>query len=194
MEKFQDKNDPYEENFIAGLSSGNKESFDLFINQYSSFTIKTIYYVLRNPEDKEYIEECYDDIIMIILEKCDTFKYECSFKTWVMTIAKNKALDYKRKIKKIYVEKEINEELSSDFNLEENLINNELMNEIKEVLNCLTEGERKLFINKYLLELSTRELCEMYFISEDTLYKRVSRLKKKFKKIWNKRFINKEEC
>lgn len=82
----------------------------------------------------------------------------------------------------------------SDFNLEENFIKNELAIKINDVISFLPEEERKLFIDKYLMELSTNELCEKYFISEDALYKRLSRLRKKFKQIWNEKYISEEEC
>lgn len=71
-----------------------------FIDNYSKFILKTISYILNNSYEAQFIEECYDDVIMIILKKCNSYEYNASFKTWIGTIAKNKALDYKRRIKK----------------------------------------------------------------------------------------------
>lgn len=47
------------------------------------------------PQEKEYIGECFDDVVIKIFDNCDGFKFESSFRVWVRTIAKNKALDYK---------------------------------------------------------------------------------------------------
>ena len=78
---------------IQRLIDREKEALETFIDDYSTLILKVITYVLNEPYEKEYIEECYDDVIMIILDKCSSFEYKASFKTWVATIAKNKALD-----------------------------------------------------------------------------------------------------
>lgn len=174
-----------DEHLVENLIKKDKQSFDEFMDKYSIDILKTISYVLSELEEKEYIEECFNDVIIKIFDKCDNFKFESSFRTWIMTIAKNKALDYKRKLKKLSRETEINETLQVEFNIEDNYINNELGKEINDVINELKDDEKKLFINKYVLDLSTKELCDYYFISENLLYKRLSRVREKFKKLWN---------
>lgn len=174
-----------DEELVKKLIKKDKQSFDEFIDKYSIDILKTISYVLRETEEKEYIEECFNDVVLKIFDKCEDFKFESSFRTWIMTIAKNKALDYKRKLKKLFTEVEISETLPLEFNIEDNYINNELGKEINEVISKLKDDEKNLFINKYILELSTQELCEYYFISESLLYKRLSRVREKFKKLWN---------
>jgi RNA polymerase sigma-70 factor, ECF subfamily len=181
-----------DEELVKNLIKKDKQSFDEFMDEYSIDILKTISYVLREREEKEYIEECFNDVIIIIFDKCDKFKFEASFKTWIMTIAKNKALDYKRKLMKLSRETEINETLQIEFNIEDNYINSELGKEINDVINELKDDERKLFINKYILDLSTKELCQYYFISENLLYKRLSRVREKFKKLWSSNHNNQE--
>lgn len=174
-----------DEELVENIINKDKQSFDEFMDKYSMDILKTISYVMRESEEKEYIEECFNDVVIKIFDKCDSFKFESSFRTWVMSIAKNKALDYKRKLKKLSRETEINETLQVEFNIEDNYINSELGKEINEVINELKDDEKNLFINKYILDLSTKELCQYYFISEDLLYKRLSRVREKFKKLWN---------
>ena len=89
---------------VENLIKKDKQSFNVFMDKYSIDILKTISYVLRESEEKEYIEECFDDVVIKIFDKCDNFKFESSFRTWIMTIAKNKALDYKRKLKKLLEE------------------------------------------------------------------------------------------
>ena len=170
---------------VENLIKKDKQSFNVFMDKYSIDILKTISYVLRESEEKEYIEECFDDVVIKIFDKCDNFKFESSFRTWIMAIAKNKALDYKRKLKKLSKEVEISETLKVEFNIEDNYIDDELGKEINDVINKLKDDEKKLFINKYILDLSTKELCKYYFISETLLYKRLSRVKEKFRKLWD---------
>lgn len=176
-----------DEEFVKSLIKKDKKSFDEFIDKYSMDILKTISYILRAAEEKEYIEECFNDVVIKIFDKCESFKFESSFRTWIMTIAKNSALDYKRKLKKLFSETELNETLPLEFNIEDDYMNNELRKEINGVISKFKEDEKSLFINKYILELSTKELCKYYFISESLLYKRLSRIREKFKKLWNSR-------
>lgn len=177
-----------DEELVRNLINKEKHSFHEFINKYSVDVLKTIAYVLRESYESEYIEECFDDVIMKIFDSCHNFKFESSFRVWIMTISKNKALDYKRKLKRLSKEIEINETLQSEFNIEANYINNELGKEINDIVNKFNNDEKRLFINKYILDLSTKELCDYYFISENLLYKRLSRLREKFKKLWNGKY------
>ena len=181
-----------EQELIENIINKDKESFQEFMDKYSIDILKTISYVLRERQEKEYIEECFDDVVIKIFDKSDNFKFESSFGVWVMTIAKNKALDYKRKLKKLSRETEINETLQVEFNIEDNYINSELGKEINDVINKLNDNEKELFVNKYILDLSTKELCEYYFISENLLYQRLSRVREKFKKLWDSTHNSKE--
>lgn len=172
-----------EKEFIKNLSEGKKSTFFSFSDKYSIVLLKTISYVLNKPEDKDYIEECFDDVVMKILDKCNQFKFDCSFKVWIMTIAKHTALDYKRKIQKIYKNTELDESIQSDFNIEEDYISKEIYSEISKTINKLNPIDRELFIKKYILDLSTEELSQFYLVSENTIYKRLSRLRSKLKKL-----------
>ncbi len=171
---------------VEKLIKKDKETFNKFIEIYSTDILKTISYVLNRPEEKEYIEECFDDVVVKIFSSCETFKFNSSFRIWIIKIAKNKAIDYKRKLKKFHLETEIDDKLKSEFNIEEKYMNNELKNQIFDVMNQMKDDDKKLLIDKYVLDCSTENLCKNYFISETALYKRLSRVREKFKKIWNK--------
>ncbi|MDR3596294.1 sigma-70 family RNA polymerase sigma factor [Clostridium sp.] len=173
-----------EEELVKGLIAKDVDIFNEFINMYSLDILKGIAYVLREPQDKDCIEECFDDVVMQVLEKSNTFKFECPFRGWVMCIAKNKALDYKRKIKKYYKEIELDDNISENTCIEDEYIRKESVNEFDKIVDKLDISDKTLFIKKYVLENSTKELCDYYFISENVLYKRLSRLRKKIKNLF----------
>lgn len=173
-----------DDELVKGLILRDVNSFNELINVYSKDILKGISYVLRDSQDKEYIEECFDDVVMQIMEKSNTFKFECSFKGWIMCISKNKALDYKRRIKKYYSTIELNENIREDSCLEDEYIQNESISEFNTIVNKLEAVDKTLFVKKYVLENSTKELCEYYFISEEVLYKRLSRLRKKLRELF----------
>jgi len=182
-----------EAELVKGLISKDVKIFEEFVDVYSIDILKTISYVLRQSQDKDYIEECFDDVVMQVLKKIETFKFECPFRNWVMCIAKNKALDYKRKIKKYYNEVELCEQISENKSAEDEYLNEEIPKEFSGIINMLLEEEKNLFIKKYILDISTKELCEYYIVSENALYKRLSRLREKLKKLWENRDCSKED-
>ncbi|SCJ32487.1 RNA polymerase factor sigma-70 [uncultured Clostridium sp.] len=174
---------------IKLLSYRDKEALEIFIDDYSTLILKVITYILNESYEKEYIEECYDDVIMIILDKCSGFEYKASFKTWVASIAKNKALDYKRKLKKYYSYDDIDEGYGSVESSEEKYFNNNKISVINEALSKLNDDEKRLFIKKYILNNSTVELCNEYKVNENVIYKRISRLKKRVRELINNEYV-----
>lgn len=182
-----------EAELVKGLISKDVKAFQEFVDVYSTDILKTISYVLKESQDKYYIDECFDDVIMQVSKKSDTFKFECPFRNWVMCIAKNKSLDYKRKIKKYYNEVELNEHISENKSAEDEYLKEELPTKINEIINRLVETEKTLFIKKYVLDLSTKELCEYYLINENVLYKRLSRLRDKLKNLWGNKNCRRED-
>lgn len=178
---------------VQGLISKDIKVFEEFVAVYSTDIFKTISYILKESQEKNYIEECFDDVIMQVLEKSSTFKFECPFKNWIMCIAKNKALDYKRKIKKYYNEVELDEQISESTSAEDEYLEEEIPIKINSVLNKLSLAEKTLFIKKYILDISTKELCEYYVVSENVLYKRLSRLREKIKKLLEHSDYRKED-
>ncbi len=177
------------EKLIPLLVERDKVALEKFIDDYSTLILKVIAYILNESYEKEYIEECYDDVIMIILNKCSSFEYKSSFKTWVATITKNKALDYKRKLKNHYCYDEIDDNYGNKESPEEKFFNNNKISIINEALNKLTSDEKKLFIKKYILNNSTEELCEEYKVNENAIYKRISRLKKRIRELIDNEYV-----
>lgn len=183
-----------ESELVKGLISKDIEAFNEFIEIYSVDILKSISYILKEPQDRTYIEECFDDVVMQVLNKSHSFKSECPLRNWVMCIAKNKALDYKRKIKKYYNDIELNEQISLNESAEDEYLNKCVSYEIDELVNKLEQSEKTLFIKKYILDISTKELCEFYNISENVLYKRLSRLRKKLKVLFDNRNLREDKC
>lgn len=181
-----------EEELLKGLMEKDTKAFEDFVDVYSIDILKTISYVLKESHEKDYIEECFNDVVIKIWKKCDTFKFECPFRNWIMTIARNNALDYKRRLRSYYNQVDIEEQVISSGTLEEEYFNKEILKEISQVINELKEEEKGLFIKKFIFDNSTTELCNYYVISENVLYKRLSRLRKKVKIIWENKKIKEE--
>ena len=102
---------------------------------------------------------------------------------------KNKALDYKRKLKKHYCYDDIDENYGNEESPEERFFKNNKIEVINQALSKLSDDEKKLFVKKYILNNSTDELCNEYKVNENIIYKRISRLKKRVNELINNQYI-----
>ena len=84
-----------DEELVGAFLAGDEESFALLVERYLSFVYKFVYRYLRNIDDTNDVTQETFIKAWKYLRKFDTKK---KFTTWILTIAKNTALDFiKRK-------------------------------------------------------------------------------------------------
>ncbi|MBL4931812.1 sigma-70 family RNA polymerase sigma factor [Clostridium paridis] len=171
-----------ESEIIQGIKDMNMESFQKLMTHYG----KLVYYVaskiLNEPYEKESIEECYNDVFMTIWSNIDCFDYnKGNFKAWLISITKYKALNIKRKSLRENNVLEYMDEITSIYNDDlERIENKELINEL---LDNLEEKDKIIFLKRYLEGVPIKEIGKELGYSEEYIYTRISRAKKKIKRI-----------
>lgn len=171
-----------ESDLINGIIKRDKESLMKLMDTYG----KLIYYIsgtiLIEPYEKESIEDCYSEVFTAIWFNIDCYNSEKgSFKNWIIAITKYKAIDIKNKNLKHNQTIEYNDELvNNEENELERVENLELINEL---LNSLNNKDRAIFLKRYLRGDSVKEISEELGYSEEYIYTRISRARKKLKKI-----------
>lgn len=171
-------------NLIRQLHLKNEEALAYVIDEYGGL-LKSV--IGKNMSClKEQQEECLDDVLLAIWENIDSFHPEKnSFKNWIAAIAKYKAIDYMRKYKKELSEFSYEsieyEEAYKDENMEA-LIENELSEKTEEMLSCLKEKDREIFIRLYADEETIDVISEELNMNKSVIYNRMSRAKKKLRK------------
>lgn len=176
-------NEINEKEIIEGILKGDKERLDELISLYG----KLVYYVANNilveSHEKRYLDECYDDVFISLWFNMDCYDDEKgSLKSWIVSITKYKAIDIKRKISNHNKNFEYKDEIThieKDLSLE-NIENNEL---IEDLLNTLDDMDREIFLKRYLKGFSIDEIAQELGYSKDYIYTRISRARKKMKKI-----------
>jgi len=167
---------------IKGIIKRDKESLLKIMDIYG----KLIYYIagtiLIEPYEKESIEDCYNEVFTAIWFNIDCFNLEKgSFKNWIIAIARYKAIDIKKKNLKHNQSLEYDDELVRNQENElERIENLELINEL---LNTLDKKDRNIFIKRYFRGDSIKEISKDAGYSEEYIYTRISRARKKLKKI-----------
>lgn len=164
---------------------GEKEFREL-VDNYSLLILKVISTVLNDEKDKMFIDDCYNEVLLCIWQKYSSFRNDSKIKNWIVTIAKNKSIDFKRKvirndrvIDKIIFEFTSNNEKSPDDIYMEKINNEELYGYI----NMLSIKEKLLFQQRYILDLEVEEICKRNMIAANVLYTRLNRIRKKLRDI-----------
>ena len=70
---------------------GRKEAFNALYEKYSRLIFHIVFSMLESRDDANDVVQ---DTFMVIIEKIDTFNPKNNFKSWIIRIAKNKAIDF----------------------------------------------------------------------------------------------------
>ncbi len=88
--------DPSDGALLAAYRDGDAEAFRTLLGRYRGPLFN---FVLRSVRDRGRAEELYQDIWMKIIERCDDFRGDAKFSTWLYAIARNVCIDHQRKMK-----------------------------------------------------------------------------------------------
>jgi RNA polymerase sigma-70 factor (ECF subfamily) len=171
-------------NFINQLRLKNEEALEYVLDNYGWIIKATVRKHLYNLES--YQEECINDILLAIWNNIDSFDESRSeFKNWLAGVAKYKAIDYKRRyLKKLEYDNIEDLNISVEDSAHKELTSKELNEDLEELLNCLKEEDRQLFIKLYVEEKDMNEVSKETGLKKDVIYNRVSRGKMKIKKLF----------
>lgn len=158
---------------------------DQLILQYSNLIYGVIGSVLGEHHERGEIEECYNDVLLILWYKIDSFRIEKGqFKNWLISIAKFKALDYKRKIKRKRIEQTIEQLILQDGeDVEKVLLQEEEKEFVLQAINQLDDVDNSIFYQRYIADESIEDISKRLHMSTSAIYTRLSRGKQKLKRV-----------
>ncbi|MDP8259643.1 MAG: sigma-70 family RNA polymerase sigma factor [Candidatus Gygaella obscura] len=187
---------------IKGCVSGDKESWNTFVEQYTRLIYDSIIRTFRRfgaRIDNDIIDDLHNDIFVVLLK--DNYRvlreFEgrngCSLASYIRTIGVRKTIDYWRKQRptiSIDADKDTEEgkkvqfikELSV-FNIFDSLEKEEAVNIINELFIELKEEERKFCYLCFIDGIEPKEAAQQLGISVDNFYVRKQRALNKLKKI-----------
>lgn len=170
-----------EQNFIQQLQLRNQNALMYVVDEYSGLLKSVIAKNMSYMQD--YQDDCMNDVLLAIWENIDSFRPEKnSFKNWIAAIAKYKAIDYLRKYKKelnelSYETVEYEEAITPDF------LEHDISEKTERLLSCLSTVDRELFMRLYFKDEPMERVSESLNISRPNIYNRLSRAKKKLRKV-----------
>lgn len=182
---------------MAKIKASEKDIIQSIINQderslhilYQKYHPQIFGFIFKKIPQKHIAEEITQDIFIQFLEGLRDFRFECSIKTFLYAIARNKTIDYMRKkrIKQVlfsHLPSFVVEGLSCVV-MNDELERKELQEKLEVTMNELPHDYRLILRLKYIENKSVQEiskkLVKTFKSTESLLY----RARKAFIKLYN---------
>lgn len=81
---------------IRAAQEGDQDAFEQLVRSYDQSVLRLALNLLRSPEDASDI---YQEAFLRVYRNLHTFRFDCSFHTWLYRIVTNLCLDHLRKRK-----------------------------------------------------------------------------------------------
>ena len=166
-----------EASLIRAVQRGDQDAFEQLVRAYDQSVLRLAVNLLRSQEDAR---DVFQEAFLRVFRSIDSFRFDCSFHTWLYRIVTNICLDYLRKRK---VRKEepavvdtpegpldrMNdfEEEAAHADPERNFWNRQLGQRIEGALGGLTPRERMVFELRHYQGLRLRNIGEILGTSEE---------------------------
>src|SRR2546429_6938940 len=162
---------PHVDAVIRAVQRGDQDAFEQLVRAYDQSVLRLAMNLLRSPEDAR---DVYQEAFLRVYRNFHTFRFDCSFHTWLYRIVTNICLDHLRKRK---VRKEESslvetgegpidrmdtfEEEAAHADPERSLWNSQLKHRIEHALKDLTPRERMVFELRHYQGLRLRNIGEI---------------------------------
>src|SRR5580692_4188806 len=90
---------PQVDTLIRAAQRGDQDAFEQLVRTYDQSVLRLAMNLLRSPEDAH---DVYQDAFLRVYRNLHSFRFDCSFHTWLYRIVTNLCLDHlrKRKVRK----------------------------------------------------------------------------------------------
>ncbi len=164
---------------IREAQRGNRAAFEDLVRQYDRAVLRLALHLTGSESDAQDI---YQEAFLKAYKNLGSFRFECSFYTWIYRIVSNLCMDHlrKRQVRKEDAAVAVDED-GSEFhvldqtaderaamNPERDLLRRELGGRIQQCLGRLTPRERMVFELKHYHGLKLRTVGEMLNTTEET--------------------------
>jgi len=166
-----------EAELIRAAQQGDQRAFEQLVRSYDQSVLRLATNLLRSPEEANDI---YQEAFLRVFKNLHTFRFDCSFHTWLYRIVSNLCLDALRKRKVRREESSVVEtnegfldrmetvqEQRADSDPERSLESQELKHRIQEVLGGLSPRERAVFEMRHYQGMRLRTIGEVMGTSEE---------------------------
>lgn len=156
---------------LRNLSRGDMNGLAVIYDLYGRLIRSVAYTIVGNYTDAE---DVLQDVMVLLARRAALYKGEGSARAYVMTITRNRALDWVAKRKNDVSTDEIGDIPTHDMGL--------AAVEVQDLLSRLSEEERQIVTLHVYVGLSHRQVAEMLELTPSATEKKYQRALKKLKK------------
>jgi RNA polymerase sigma-70 factor, ECF subfamily len=162
---------------IRAAQRGDQDAFEHLVRTYDQGVLRLASNLLRSPEDAR---DVYQEAFLRVYKNLHSFRFDCSFHTWLYRIVTNLCLDHLRRRKVRREEPTVAEtsdgpvdrlhsvpEERAESDPQRSLLSKELNDRIQSVLGGLTPRERMVFELRHYQGLRLKAIGEMLGTSEE---------------------------
>jgi RNA polymerase sigma-70 factor (ECF subfamily) len=173
--------DPSDELLLAAYRAGDLGAFETLLVRYRGPIFN---FLLRSARDRGRAEELYQDVWLRVVERCEEFRGDAKFSTWLYTIARNLCIDHQRKMKfrghasldapEPRSGQSVGERVSGSGPSTEQLAGGGLVRErIARAVEGLPQEQREVFLLRQLQGLPFKEIAEVVGAPPNTVKSRM---------------------
>jgi len=168
---------PQIDSLIRAAQRGDQDAFEQLVRAHDQSVLRLAMNLLRSPEDAR---DVYQEAFLRVYRNLHSFRFDCSFHTWLYRIVTNICLDQlrKRQVRKeesAVVETpggpvdrmDVFEEEAAHANPERTVWNRELQRRIENALHDLTPRERMVFELRHYQGLRLRNIGDLLGTTEE---------------------------
>ena len=162
---------------IRAAQAGNQDAFERLVQQYDQSVLRLAMNLLRSPEDAY---DVYQEAFLRVFRNLNSFRFDCSFHTWLYRIVTNLCLDHLRKKRVRKTESTVVETEEGPLDLldsvaerrahgdpQRTLLSSELRGKIEETLATMTARERMVFEMRHYQGMRLRAIGEVLGTTEE---------------------------
>jgi len=168
-----------EKALIRAAQEGDQDAFGQLVRAYDQSVLRLAMNLLRSPEDAQ---DVYQEAFLRVYRNLNSFRFDCSFHTWLYRIVTNLCLDHLRKRNVRKEDAPVAKDSSggeydlldqvpdarAGANPERDLMRRQLGARISGALEKLTPRERMVFELKHYHGLKLRTVGEILHTTEET--------------------------
>ena len=160
---------------------GNNDAFGILMNKHKN---NLIYFIFKYVKNEDISEDIYQEVVLYILSKKEVYDFKYSFKTFIYTIAKSRALNYQKKEKKqINYENNFENVVVEENLLEDIVFSKERQEKIKKVISKMNEDYQMVIYLAIIEDLSYKEVAKIMDKSESKIKNLLHRARIKLRKL-----------
>jgi len=166
-----------EKALIRAAQEGDQDAFGQLVRAYDKSVLRLAMNLLRSPEDAQ---DVYQEAFLRVYRNLKSFRFDCSFHTWLYRIVTNLCLDHMRK-RKVRREESSQvegldgpvdrmdsfQESRADGDPQRSLFSGELRQGINKALSELTARERMVFELRHYQGMKLRDIGEALGTTEE---------------------------